>query len=175
MANQNISTSIVDVVAILDQETLAQVFTTARPMRATVREMSKTMVHPAENGIIIGDHRIILQTEIDIPFIITALNYSQAYGQIKNLYLAGTLLSVQTRTGVYGNMLIEDLPHDETSDMFDAITIELHMKEVLYFPAPSTYQPADAQNQNTVQSGQQQPTVAAAPPQGFDAAWFNAA
>lgn len=174
MATPSISTSIVDVVAVLDQETLTQVFPFARPMRAVVREMSKTMVHPAENGIIIGDHRIILQTEIDIPFVITAQNYDQ-YSQIKNLYVAGTLLSVQTRTGVYGNMLIEDLPHEETPDMFDAITIELHMKEVLFFPAPSTFQPADAANDDTVQSGQQQPGVAAATPTGFDAAWFNAA
>lgn len=153
------STSFTDTIAVFNSETLAQVFPTARPIKCSVRETSKTMEHPAETGIIIGDHRIINQTEIDIPLLINAQNYDIAYSDIKNLYLNGTLLLVQTRLTVYGNMIIVDLPDEETADMYDAVTLNLHLKEVLFVPSPSTYDPADAQNDDTIPEGQQKPSA----------------
>lgn len=166
------STAVVDVVAVLNQETFVQVFPFARPVKASVRETSKTMIHPAENGIIIGDHRVIEPTEIDLPLVITSANYS-SYRQLENLFQQGTLLIVQTRVKIYSNIIIENLPHEESPEMFDAIAVGCRMKEILYFPTPETYNPADPENQDTQNSGQQQPGVPNAPPAGFSAAWFD--
>ncbi len=173
MADIVISTSTIDVVAVIDQESFVQVFPFARPMRATIRQQSRTMQHPAENGVIISDHRIILQTEIEMPLVVNALDYSETFNQINNLFINGTLLSVQTRVGIYQNMIIEDLPHDESPDMYDAISIGLRFKEVIYFPAPSSFQPIDPANQSTVNSGQQQPSLAASTPVGYSDSWFT--
>lgn len=146
-------------------------------MKAILRETSRTMEHPAETGIIIGDHRIINQIEIEIPFIINAQNYDEAYSEIKNLFLKGTLLAAQTRTGFYDNLIIADLPHEEDPQMFDAITLALHLKEVLFVPSPAVFAPADPQNTDTVATGQQMPvtTPAPVPPATFNGqAWFGA-
>lgn len=137
-----------------------QLFADARPMKATVRETSRVMEHPIETGSILADHHIINPVEIDIPMIILAQNYSGTYTQIRQSFVNATPLSVKTRTGVYQNMIIADMPHEEQSEMYNAIMITLRLKQVLLFTSGTTdlqsaYQPLDATNSNTISSGLQ--------------------
>lgn len=153
------SSAAVDIVGVFNSETLAQVFESARPTRCQVRETSKTMEHPIETGALIGDHRIINQVEIFLPLIIPSRFFSPAYNEIKNLYNNATLLSVQTKTAVYQNMFIVDLPHEESPDIYDAITMVLHLKEVFFVGNTAIYSPEDPQNTDTVNGGQKQPQL----------------
>lgn len=153
------SSAAVDVVGVFNSQTLAQVFESARPTRCQVREGSKTMEHPIETGAMIGDHRIINQVEIYLPLIIPSRFYSSAYTEIKNLYNGATLLSVQTKTAVYQNMFIVDLPHEETPELYDAITMILHLKEVFFVGNTDIYSPEDPQDTDTVNGGQKQPQL----------------
>lgn len=151
----------VDVVAVLNQETMLQVIHDARPVRAEVLETSTVMKYPVETGAIISDHRVSNPTEIKFVCVIPSTAYSSAYQELRNAWLNATLLSVQTRTGTYRNMIVANMPHEETPDMFNAITQFIHFEEVIFVaPAsiatPNTlanFSPANPANNSTVNSG----------------------
>ncbi len=153
--------SLLDIVGIYNG--FNQVYVNARPLKASLRETSRIMEHPAETGVVLADHHIINPVEIEIPLIIPAQFYSETYQQIKTDFLAPTLLTVKTPVNVYDNMIIADMPHEEDPELFNAITMLLHFRQVIYFipgavqTLPANYSPADPANQNTVQSGLQQP------------------
>lgn len=155
----------VDTVAIFDATSLQQVFDNARPLRADVKETSTIMSHPVETGAILSDHHIINQIEIQLTLFISSQYYNSVYEQIKTAFISATKLSVQTRTGVYDNMIIADIPHQEDTEMFDAIVMGMRLREVIYIvptslspsPAPANYSPSDPVDADTVQAGQKYP------------------
>jgi hypothetical protein len=159
-------TTAVDVVGVFDAQ-FNQVFSNARPMKAMVMEQAKAMEHPVETGVTITDHRIILPTEIELSVLLsnTTSNeeYRSLYQQIKQLWINATLLTVQTRTDSYANMLITGMPHDETADMFDAIAVGIKLKEALFVQARfGTLPPTSVKNKSnasTVDRGEQQTTT----------------
>lgn len=118
-----------DVVAVLD-ENLAQVFELARPIKAAVKEDSKAMEHPLETGATIVDHRIVLPVEIELSLILSGEEYQSTYNTIRDLFIRGALLTVQTRTGSYPSMLIVSIPHEETADIADGTTLACTLREV---------------------------------------------
>jgi hypothetical protein len=128
-----------DSVAIFDKD-YNQLFQQARSIKVVVKENSKLMEHPIETGAVVTDHRILLPTEIEMSLILASSDYADVYQQIKQYYLNATQLIVQTRAGIYQNQLIESLPHEEDPNMYNALTIALSMKEVLY--VNSQYAPA---------------------------------
>lgn len=150
-----------DVVQVLNQQTLTQLFSGARPLEAEVKEYAKVMDYPVETGVILSDHRISLPTEITLPCIIPSSQYSIAYVAIRNAWQAATLLSVQTRTGTYKNMIIQELPHKEDPELFTAITIYIKFREVIMVAPSSTaptgtaanFSPANPKNSSNVSSG----------------------
>lgn len=155
-----------DAVAVFD-EGFNQVFENARPIKAKVYESAKVMEHPVETGVMVTDHRVINPVEIELSLILTALDYRSVYQQIKQIYRDATLLTVQTKTDSYLNMIISDMPHDEDPDLFDAIAIAVKLKEVLYVTAQFGTLPAsrvaNPVNASTVQKGEQQTTEGGSP------------
>lgn len=158
--------SSVDVVGIYNG-TLRQVFAEARPLNAEVRESSMIMKHPVETGTVIADNHIINPVEINILLIIKSEFYNSVYGQIKQAFVSSELLSVQTRTGLYSNMIIADMPHIENPDAYDAVTMHLRLVEILYVvpvsvatqPLPANFSPAEPANSSTVQTGLKYPVA----------------
>lgn len=154
----------VDIVGIYDGGGNAvgqQLFQSARPVKAGVRESSKVMEHPGETGIMLQDHHIINPVEIELSAIINSADYSSTYSQLRQAFTNATQLMVKTRTGVYRNMIIVDMPHEEDPEMYDAIVIGIRMRQILYFTPGSNqleanYDPIDAANSNTISSGLQQ-------------------
>lgn len=146
-----------DVVCVLDAN-LAQVFETARPIKAVVKEESKPMEHPLETGAVVTDHRIILPVEIELSLVLSSDDYRGTYRQIRDLFHKGELLTVQTRTESYSNMAIAAMPHEENADAADVVMQALTLKEAQYVEAQFTdakvSRPRDSR---TVQRGEQQP------------------
>lgn len=120
----------VDVVALLRATSYEQVAAKARAMKATVKEAAKAMDHPLESGATITDHRIILPVEVELSVILASADYRAVYQQIRALFQSSELLIVQTATASYADMMIIDMPHDETPDMVGAVAIALRLKEV---------------------------------------------
>jgi hypothetical protein len=164
----NLATSVLsafvaqDTVAVYTQD-FTQVFRDARAIKAVVKEQAKVMEHPVESGAIITDHRIILPTEIELSLILTPATYRETYDQINQYYLEGTLLIVQTRSGIYLNQLIYSMPHEEDTNLFNTITLALGLKQVQFVTAQYTTTPRNPKNTNTTQRGAQQSTATTEP------------
>lgn len=159
--NTRTSTSAADVVAVLRQDSYEQVFPLARPVgKATAKVTSKLMEHPVEDGSTITDHRVILPVEIDMPLLLASEDYRSVYQSIRTLFDDCTLLIVQTRTGSYRNMVISDMPSEESADMLDAVPVALRLREVkLVKPQYGTLPTSkvkDPTNSSTVNRGEQQ-------------------
>lgn len=103
-----------DVVAITDSSG-NQVFSSARPIKARVKETAQLMFHPLANGSTFTDHIVFNPIEIDMHVVID----QTAYSQIKQLFISAALLTVHTKTNVYPNMLIGQMPHEEETEVFD--------------------------------------------------------
>lgn len=143
-----------DRVAVLD-EAFNQVFPFARPLSVRVNERSQLMDHTTETGQVITDYSIILPIEIDLSVIVEAENYRDTYEQIRTLYTTKQLLTVQTNTANYPDMVIADMPHEERTEIYDALPIALHFRQIQLVPDPSTYDPADPASADTQSLGQQ--------------------
>jgi hypothetical protein len=152
------TTAAQDVVAVFNSD-LVQVFTQARAIKANVDRSSKAMEHPLETGATITDHRIILPVSIDLSLLLVSEDYQAVYQQVRDLFKAGALLTVQTRADSFPSMLIEKMPHDESPDMYDGIALALTLKQAQFVqPQFSTYKVAAAKDSNTVPRGQQEGT-----------------
>lgn len=155
------ATNAQDVTAVLDAD-LNQVFANALMLKATIKRDSKAMEHPLETGATITDHRIILPIGIELALILASEDYAAVYQQVRDIFIKGTLLTVQTRVDSFPSMLIEKMPHDESADMLDGVALALSLKEALFvepqFSALKVEKVAKPKDSTTVKRGQQQPT-----------------
>ena len=153
--NNLLPSASVDTVAIFDKS-YNELFSQAKSIKAVIKEQSKLMEHPIESGAIITDHRIILPIEIDLSLILASSDYQDVYKSIRSYFFQATLLIVQTRSGIYQHQIISALPHEEDPSMYDALTIALSLKQVVYVSAQYTNVPKSQTNTSTVDRGQQQ-------------------
>lgn len=162
---QGPSSRAVDVVGLFD-EGFKQLAAGARPLKAEVREEARLMDHPLESGATITDHRVIQPIEINLVMLL--LNPADDYAQLKAIYLAGDLVTVQTRTGSYPNMLIAALPHEETIEAYDRAPLTLGLRQVVLVEAQFQALPArqveQPRNASTSKRGQKTTS-----PEGTDA------
>lgn len=158
MTAQMTPTAAQDVVAVLGPD-FQQVFEKARPIKITVMRASKAMEHPLETGATVTDHRIVLPITAELSMILSSEDYRAVYQQVRDIFIRGDLLTVQTRVDSFPSMLIEKMPHDETPDMIDGIALAVSIKEAQFVqPQFSALRVAHPQDSNTAQRGQQQPT-----------------
>lgn len=145
-----------DVVGVFDTN-FNQQFPNARPLRASIRQNSRPMEHPLETGQIITDYRIILPIEVEIPFMVAPEFYRDTYQQIQNLFLTTQLLMVQTLSDLYQNMIIAEMPHEESPSFFNSLRMVVRFKQVQVVQSQTSFAPADPLNSNTQNSGTQNP------------------
>lgn len=162
----------VDYVAIFTQD-FVQLFKNARPLKVVVKEEAKLMEHPVESGATITDHRIILPIEIEISLILKSVDYQDTYRAIKQYYLNGTLLVIQTKSGVYQNQLIASMPHEEDPENYNTIIIALKLKQVQIVTAQYGIVPKNPTNTPVVDRGTQQGSTATPTQQSILSEWFS--
>lgn len=161
-----------DVVGVFDQN-FNQLFHSARPIKAAVREGGKLAKHPVETGSTITDNRITLPVEINLSMILTPSEFQDTFQQIRDAYTTLNPLTVLLKAASYPSMFIEALPHDETTEIFDTIPVALKLTQVIFAQAQyaqlTQSQVANPSNSSTVQTGQQE--GGAATPQQTSAAY----
>lgn len=162
------STTAVDVVAITGAG-FVPLFSEARPLQANVIELADLMEHPLETGAVISDHIVFKPVEIELPLMcVGEIAYRSTYAALRATFLAGTLLTIRTRTGSYSNMVITDLPHEETPDVYDGVSVRLHLREARFVTPKtelSSSQVKDPSQASTLNKGAQPtrtPSAAAA-------------
>lgn len=136
----------------------------ASPMRVTVRETSKLTNWPVEDGTQRTDHRVLDPIEIDLPLLISSEQNRDIFDQLRQIYLRGDDLTIQTKLRTYESMMIFEMPHDETSEVSDAYTVEVKLKQVITIKPEFGKLPpskvADKKQSSTVKKGGQQTSQA---------------
>lgn len=147
-----------DSVSVYDSN-FNQVFPNARPLRAEPIPRAKLMDHPVEDGQTNTDYKIILPLEVMMTMFIPAPYYRNTYQEIWNLWQSSELLTVQTKVGSYSNMVISEMPHEETTERYDAITMRLRFRQIQIIGDTSNFVPANVTDSNTQILGEQFPSV----------------
>lgn len=143
-----------DTVAFFDQGNPGnQIFVNARPVKVLLRESIRAMQHPVETGQLVSDYKIVNPKELDVSVIISARYYIATYNELKQYFNSSSLIGFAMRVGYALNFIITDMPHQETPEQFDVITMNLHLKEVLFVPAPAPYAPASPATASTPAGG----------------------
>lgn len=153
-----------DLVAILDSESLAQLFTASQPMRVSVREEKRATKFQVEDGGERSDHIVTLATEIVIEIVIQDEDARNGYEQLKQAWSDNRLVTVQTKVSSYPSMLIETVSHDELPELGGAIGMPLRLTEWRgVTPQYGSMPPSKVNNKkqsDTAKGGQKQTTEA---------------
>lgn len=159
LTNVFIPSASADVVAVFD-ESFNQMFPLAVSMKVAVTESSKIMEHALEDGATITDHAVFIPDEIELSVMLTGFTLRSVFQQIKQAYKSRTILTVQTKTDTYINMVISDMPHDEDPETYDAVIVGIRLKQARFVtPQYGTLPPRKVANKSqasTVDKGQQQ-------------------
>lgn len=163
-----------DVVAILEQSEVGEarpVLEGAHLMHASIGESANFFKHPLETGRNIVDHRIILPVTVELRIILVDrtsllgaafrgdLNFEttarDVYQKMRTFFLSGTFLSIQTRTDTYQDQVVQSMPHEETSTLFNGVIVVASLSQVLSPAADVPFVPGDAKDLNTLERGRQ--------------------
>lgn len=146
----------IDIVAVFDSS-FNQVFSDASPMRDEVLPRSRIFTHPIETGQLNSDYKIVLPIQIRITLIVQNPFYRNVYQEIMNLFKNSELLTVQTKTASYDNMIIAELPSEERPEMYDAILINILFQEAQIVSSQTDFAPENVTDSDTVKSGVKSP------------------
>lgn len=159
--SETISTSTQQRVVILDNDTFDELFDSVSPMRLSVQESKRATKFAVEDGTERSDHIVTALTEMQIDLYL----YEETRNSFENLRQAfeeHMLVTVQTKVASYSNMLIVDIPHDETVDLGDAVNVSMRLQQWLAvqpeygeLPPRKVVNPAQS---STVERGQQTTT-----------------
>jgi len=148
-----------DVVGVFD-EGFNQLFVLARPLRVLIRDGSKLMKHPIETGGTIADHRVFEPIGAELHLILDPDEYQNTFQEIKTAHKDNKKLTVQTRVDTYANMVILEVPHDETGDILDTVAVGLKLEEAIFVDPQYAQLPpekvAKKSNSSTAKTGQKQ-------------------
>lgn len=149
------------IVSIINATTLLPLFPEGvSPMQVTVKETSKLTSWPVEDGTQRTDHRVLEPIEIDFPIMLHSENNRDLFDRIRQVYLNGDEIIVQTKMRTYESMMILEMPHDESSDIYGTIPVSVKIKQVITIkPEFGTLPPkavADKKQSSTVKKGGQQ-------------------
>lgn len=156
--NYFIAGSAQDFVGVFDRA-FNQVFPKARILKPVVKPSAKGMEQPLESGKTVTDHVIIKPLELELTMIIAGYeNIANTYQSIYDYFNNHTLLTVQTKTSNYSDLYILEMPHEESPDQYDAVSMVLSFKQAFIASSTKTKTvPKNSVNADTVNRGTQIP------------------
>ena len=131
-------------------------------MYAEVKESSRVMEHPLENGSVVADHQVQMPVEIRLQIVMPYYLYDDIVEDLRRLKQNGTLVSVHCRGGVYTDMVFVDIPHNERAENVSRLSFDCTLRQaMLVNPSGEnvSLSEADVQqpaNSSTVKSGLKQ-------------------
>lgn len=161
VTEQGVNTLTQDLVAVLDNASLEQLFQTASPMRVSVKEEGKLTKFAVEDGTTRSDHFVRSPYTVTVDFLLTE-DTRNGFQELRTAYKEHRLLAVQTKVDIYQSLLITSIPHDETPEGGDSIAVPITFEQwETVQPEYGTLPPRKVANKNqasTVKRGQQQTT-----------------
>lgn len=148
-------------IRITDNETNDPIWTQVTHMGISTDRTAQVMQHPLETGASVMDHRIIDPTTLYLRLIMSKDNYRSVYSSIQNYHVQSKLVKIHTRTRVNRNMAIVSFPDEQDPELFDALSMEITFREMLFVtPSQGTMTEENQREKadsNTVQQGQKSP------------------
>ncbi len=108
-----------------------QLFPDAQIVKMRVIENAKMMQHPVESGTVITDYKVVMPAQIILTIYLVRGAYRNTFAMIHRAYLKSTEMSLQDRAHYYSKLVISEMPHEESAEVFDGIILTLHLTEVL--------------------------------------------
>ena len=115
-------------VEILNNDSLQPIWAGASPMQVSVRETSKATRFAVEDGSVRNDHVVRNATEIGIKMMLAG-DVTNLFEALRTTYQQRDLVTIQTKTAVYTNMLVEEMPHEQDPGMSDAVAVDIWFVE----------------------------------------------
>lgn len=118
-----------EVYGIYDDE-FNLLFPDAISISASITESADVMSHAVEDGSMISDHRVLKPVEITLSLFLPAEKYNDTFKLIRQAFHGNDIYHVNTRVGIYRNMAISSMPHEESPEQFDTVSVSLQLNEV---------------------------------------------
>ena len=112
-----------------------EVLSTAAIMTCGVQETAQLAEHPLEDGAKIVDHKVFQPRQLSVTIAFSEDNYSAEYETLKGLYEDCTFVSMKTKAGVYDNLQIVGIPHDEVPSRMCRMVFTIQLKEAMVVSA----------------------------------------
>lgn len=139
-------------------------------MKARVEDTSQLMKYPCEDGVELTNHQVQNPVRITIELTMPAYFYGPIVKELKKYKQEGTFLSVHVHDsgsgtfakiaeaiggeeGIYNNMVVKDIPHDETPERADRITYNITLEQCLLVRNEAKPQTAEAADSSTADTG----------------------
>lgn len=148
------------VTALFDEEG-NQIFETVGILGLSAAPSNKFAEHTLEDGTVVSDNKIRLQTRVAVQAILNPEDFEAVYKKLKEADRNDVKFTVQTRVDSYDNMYIESYPYDENSKIVGTIALIINFVEQQFvgvkvdtLPASKVKKASDA---DTVDSGTKLP------------------
>lgn len=130
-------------------------------MGAEVNIGSDLCDHPLENGEVITDNAIINPIEAKVSIVMPTAFYTRIYKEIEDYFINKKYIMLQTKLGLYRNLVISQMPYKMERETIDRPQIDLTLRQIMvveprYVEAEvqfSTGNTRIAENQSTVEAG----------------------
>lgn len=144
-----------EIIGIFNSE-FEQLFTDAIIMSAEVKDSSRVMTHPLEDGSETSDHQIFDLISLSMPVVLSNENFVNAYKEIDKAYRDGELFTIQTRVAVYKNMIINSKPYSQNKD--GGVRMTLSFTQFNTATTAVKFKPKNPPDSNTKKRGVQSGT-----------------
>lgn len=94
-----------------------------------VKEDSQVSRHPLEDGSLISDYKYNLPVEIMVTMVMPYYGSSSFIDELKGLFNEGREVTIRCKGGIYNNMVLKSMPHEETSAKVDRLLYKLSFVE----------------------------------------------
>ena len=145
--------SIETIVGIFDNETFEQMFVNAGIINSDINNSSQVISHPLEDGSKTSDHQVYNLIKISMTVRLSDNDFVSTHQSISKSYNNSVKHTIQTKVNVYKNMVIESMPHSETSE--SGVVMNISFVEFKSAATASTYVPKYASDSNSVDRGVQ--------------------
>ena len=131
-----------EVTALFNEEG-DQVFDSVGMLNLSVDESSQYSDHILENGSVVSDNKIRLQSRVNIQAILDSDDYANTFKLLQEAKNKPSKFTIQTRVASYANMYIESLPYEESAKIMGTISINISFVEQMLSPSKSEKLPPE--------------------------------
>lgn len=122
---QHFTTEQIQQLAVLDNDSLEVIFSSASILRMSVIEEKTPTKFEVEDGTNRSDHVVVKPVEIQIDFALATKDDKGQLEEMRDYFNDNLLVTIQTRLNSYSNMLIIALPQEQDTRIGATIAMRL--------------------------------------------------